>query len=344
MGKVEFGVRLPVAGPLATPQAIKRTAAHAEQLRFDALWVHDFIAWTTFQDRTHVSCGSVEAVEAANKPPMFFESLTNLAFLAAITERIRLGVAVLCLPYRNPIVAAKQVANIDVLSNGRLILGVGVGAPKSTHNVDFEVLGVSRKTKYEMSRDYLRAMQAIWTMDQPEYQGEFVSFPPTEINPKPIQKPYPPLWVGGGSEKAIEFAAEFCSGWLPPWISPDQYPARIEALKAMAQQKGRGDVDFVIATEVIVSVDQSSQTAQRNAARTLGVLPEGFAADATPTAVRDAGLIGSPEEISEKLDRYIKAGVNHYEMKFIYGSIDHLLEQLELFSREIMPAHRAVAV
>ncbi len=343
MGKVEFGVRLPVAGPLATPAAVKRTAQRAEQLGFDALWVHDFIAWTTFQDRAHVSCGSVEAVEAANKPPIFFESLTNLAFLAAVTERIRLGVAVLCLPYRNPVVAAKQVTNIDVLSNGRLILGVGVGAPKSTHNVDFEVLGVSRKTKYEMSRDSLRAMQAIWTMDRPEYLGEFISFPQTEINPKPVQKPFPPLWAGGGSDKAVDFAAEFCTGWIPPWISPDQYPARIEGLKALAREKGRGDVAFDIATEVYVCVEQSSQTAQRNAARTLGVLPEGFAADATPTAVRDAGLIGSAEEVSEKVGRYIKAGVNHYEMKFIYRTIDHLLEQLELFSREIIPAHRAVA-
>jgi len=344
MSKVEFGVRLPVAGPLATPAAVKRTAQRAEQLGFDALWVHDFIGWTGFQDRTHVSCGSVEAVEAANKPPMFFESLTNLAFLAGITERIRLGVAVLCLPYRNPIIAAKQVANIDVLSNGRLILGIGTGAPKSTHNVDFEVLGVSRKTKYEVTTDYLRAMQAVWTMDRPAYQGEFISFPETEINPKPVQKPYPPLWVGGASDKAVEFAAEFCTGWLPPWIPPDQYPARIESLYAKAREKGRGDVQFDIATEVYVCVDRSSQAAQSNAARTLGILPEGFAADATPAAVRDAGLIGSPDEVVEKLRRYVEAGVSHYEMKFIYRNVDHLLEQLDLFSREIMPAVRAVGV
>src|SRR3990172_4362821 len=99
MAKAEFGVRLPVAGPLAGPEPIKRVARRAEELGFDALWVHDFIAWTTFQDRTHVSCGSLEAVEAAGDvPPQFFESITNLAYLAGITERIRLGVAVLCLP------------------------------------------------------------------------------------------------------------------------------------------------------------------------------------------------------------------------------------------------------
>ncbi len=103
----------------------------------------------------------------------------------------------LCLPYRNPIIAAKQVANIDVLSNGRLILGIGTGAPKSTHNVDFEVLGVERKTKYHVTPDYLRAMKAVWTEDNPSYEGEYIGFEETEIWPKPVQKPYPPTWTGG---------------------------------------------------------------------------------------------------------------------------------------------------
>ena len=150
-GKIEFGVRLPVAGPFASPEATHRIATLCEGLTFDAVWVHDFIAWTTYQDQHHVSCGSVEALEASDAPPMFMESMTNLAYLAGITSTIKIGIAVLCLPYRNPIIAAKQVANVDFLSNGRLILGIGTGAPKSTNNVDFEVLGVPRKTKYDLS-------------------------------------------------------------------------------------------------------------------------------------------------------------------------------------------------
>jgi len=338
--KPEFGVRLPVAGPLANTEDIRRSAVHTEELGFDALWVHDFIAWTTFQDQHHVSCGSREAIEAADAPPTFFESLTNLAFLAGITSDIRLGIAVLCLPYRNPIVAAKQVANIDVLSDGRLILGIGTGAPASTHNVDFEVLGVERKTKYHVTRDYLRAMKAIWTQDAPSYQGEYISFEETEIWPKPVQKPYPPIWTGGHGPTAMDITAEFSSGWIPPWIPPEEYPGRIAALNELAEEKGRGGIEFDIATEVYVSLAETRDEAISSAEKTLNVLTEGFDHTATQEAIANAGLIGSADDVGEKIARYVEAGVNHYEMKFIYHTVDHLLEQLEQFASAVTPAFR----
>jgi alkanesulfonate monooxygenase SsuD/methylene tetrahydromethanopterin reductase-like flavin-dependent oxidoreductase (luciferase family) len=243
----------------------------------------------------------------------------------------------LCLPYRNPIIAAKQVANIDFLSNGRLLLGIGTGAPKSTHNVDFEVLGVERKTKYDVTRDYLRAMIEIWTNDTPSYDGEYVSFPETEIFPKPVQKPFPPIWAGGHGPTAVDIVAEFCTGWIPPWIPPEQYPDRISEIEALAEEKGRGSVEFDIATEVIVSIDEDDSVALENARKTLVVLPYGFDHTATPEKIAQAGLIGSPEQLTEKIGRYVEAGVNHYEMKFIYHTVDHLREQLELFAKEVAP-------
>ena len=336
----EFGVRLPVAGPLASPEAARDIAVLSENLEFDAVWVHDFIAWTTYQDEHHVSCGSVEALENSDAPPLFMESLTNLAYLAGVTDNIRLGIAVLCLPYRSPIIAAKQVANIDFLSNGRLILGIGTGAPKSTNNVDFEVLGVERKTKYEVTRDYLRAMVEVWTSDRPSYEGEYISFPQTEIFPKPKQKPFPPIWAGGHGPTAVDIVAEFCTGWIPPWIPPEQYPERIEHIHQLAEEKGRGDVEFDIATEVYVSLDEDGDRALGNARKTLEVLPYGFDHTATPEAVARAGLIGSPAQLSEKIGSYVDAGVSHYEMKFIYHTVDHLAEQLELFAKDVMPEFR----
>ncbi|MGH2455062.1 MAG: LLM class flavin-dependent oxidoreductase [Candidatus Limnocylindria bacterium] len=338
--RVEFGLRLPVAGPLASVDAVRRISARGEQLGFDCLWVHDFIPWTSLQDRTHVSCASLEVVEAAGAPPQFFESLTNLAFVAGITSTIRIGVAVLCLPFRNPIIAAKQVANVDVLSDGRLILGIGVGAPKTTHNVDFEVLGVSRKDKYPRTKDYFKAMRTIWTEDFPSYEGEFISFPETEINPKPVQKPHPPVWVGGGGPNSVDIAAELATGWLPPFIAPDGYPARIRELQDRAAEYGRGDVDFDIGTEVYVSVAETSEKAQSQAAHTLSTLTEGFADHPDPEAIQAAGLIGTPDEISEKLRHYVDAGVLNYEMKFIYQSIDHYDEQLTMFAEGVTPNFR----
>ncbi len=278
---MQFGIRLPVAGPLASPQAITRVAREAERLGYDVVWVNDFIAWTTYQNSTHVSSGSLEAVEKAgpDAEPTYFESLTTLSYVAGVTETIKLGIAVLCLPFRNPIIAAKQVANVDVLSGGRMILGIGVGAAKSTHNVDFEVLGVSRADKYDKTKDYLRAMMEIWTSPKPAYEGPFISFPETEFAPKPAQKPYPPIWFGGGGDKSVELCAEFGSGWLPPWVVPDEYPGRIAGLEAAAERHGRGDVNFDIGTEVYVCIAETSSPPRRALPRPLACFPRG----STPT-------------------------------------------------------------
>ncbi len=143
---------------MASAKNIARISQEGEALGYDALWVHDYIVWTKELDRTHVSCGSIELVKDA-QTPNFYESLTTLSYVAALTKRVRIGTAVLIVPYRNPIVTAKQVANLDVLCDGRLILGVGVGARKSTHNQDFEVLNVPRAEKYDLFREYVNVMK-----------------------------------------------------------------------------------------------------------------------------------------------------------------------------------------
>lgn len=329
---IEFGVRLPVAGPLASPAAIARVATLAESLSYDALWLHDYIVWTRELDRTHVSCGSIELVRDGE--PVFFESLTTLAFVAGLTRRIRLGTAVLCLPYRQPVVAAKQIANIDVLSDGRLILGVGVGANRSTHNQDFEVLGVPRAEKYERTRDYLRAMKAIWTEALPSYSGTHVSFPETEIFPKPVQRPHPPIWFGGRGPRAIELAAELGDGWLPTWLTPDGYRDGIARLRDALASEGRGDVDPEIGDEIVACVAATHDEAVAISRATVETLTSGFTVTSTDEAIA-SGLIGSADEVAEKALALADAGVGHFELKFIYRSLDHLAEQLELFASAV---------
>ena len=337
MHKAEFGVRLPVAGPLASRDAIRRVARSSEDWGFDALWVHDFIVWTRIQDRTHLSCGSREAV-SDDQVPIFHESLTNLAYLAGITERVRLGVAVLCLPYRNPVVAARQIANIDVLSGGRLILGVGPGGNKSGNNRDFEVLGVPRAEKYERTKDYLKAMIAVWTEDVSSYDGPYFSFPEAEFFPKPAQKPYPVIWGGGWAAKSVDIVAEFCNGWIPAWITPEAYPAKIAEIKDLARAKGRGDIDLEVGTEIFVCIDRSSEVAQERSRLTMSVLPQGFQTNPEESRIRVSSLIGSVDEVRDTIGHYVDNGVTHFEMKFIYQGVDNLLDQLQLFSAEVLPA------
>ncbi len=339
MVDTEFGVRLPVAGPLASTEAIRTTSREAERLGFDALWVHDFIPWTKHQDRTHVSCGSIECV-SEDSPPLFFESLSTLAYVAGITERVKLGTAVLCLPFRQPVIAAKQVANIDALSNGRFVLGVGVGANKETGNRDFEVLGIPRKDKYERTAEYLKVMRELWTKDEPSYRGTYVNFEPTEMYPKPVQRPHPPIWFGGWGPKSRELIGEFGTGWLPAWITPEQYPEQIEALYEAARSKGRDNVQLTVGTEIYACIARTSEAAHAASRGTFAVLPYGFTKDATPETIAASALVGSPEEIQHKVQRYVDAGVSHFELKFVYQNLDHLLEQLELFSSEVLPSFR----
>ena len=119
---VEFGIRLPVAGTFAEVDGIAEVARHAEELGYDALWVHDYLIWNKDLDRRHVSCGSIETV-VDDRPPVFYESITTLAYLAGLTSRIRLGFSVLVLPYREPIATAKQLATLDTLAKGRRAAG-----------------------------------------------------------------------------------------------------------------------------------------------------------------------------------------------------------------------------
>lgn len=347
-----FGVRIPVAGPLANPSAIARSAREAERLGFDTLWVHDYLVWNKLLDSIHISCGSkesfLEAVEREDYEPIFYESITNLAYLAGITERIRLGIAVLCLPYREPIATAKQLAAVDVLSGGRLDLGVGQGAAKSTHNVEFEVMGIPRNTKIRNTRETFEAMREIWTKDVADYHGRIVQFEGAEVFPKPIQKPMPPVWIGGSAEKSLEMIADYADGWLSFWISPEQFPRAIDDLFGRIESRGRDSDDFTVGTEIQVYVDDTLEKARKEVEPTMLAFEEGYAGTTgifadegqradTLQEIWNSSLIGSPASVAERINEYLEAGCTAFEMKFVYHTVDHLVEQWERFWSEVVP-------
>jgi probable F420-dependent oxidoreductase len=350
-----FGVRLPVSGVLASPEAILRVAKEAEDLGYDSVWVHDYLIWNKTLDKVHLSCGSREAVDAAGDayPPMFFESLTNLAFLAGATKRIRLGTAVLVLPYRNAVLTAKQLACIDVLSGGRLELGIGQGSGKSTLNEEFEVLGIPRKEKIQRMRESFEAIRKIWTEDAPSFDGQFVKFGPATIYPKPLQKPHPRVWIGGSTDKSLEMVADYAGGWITSAIPADRLPAAIERLNQLLLARGRQPSEMIVANEIEVLVADSQVEARRQAAKTLTVLYEHYSgvpahaelAEATGTRLEEAGfleqawatsLVGPVAEIRSEVRHYMEAGCGAFELKFIYHSIDHLLKQMREFAEGVI--------
>ena len=333
--KVTFGIRVPNSGPLASPESIVKVATEAESLGFHSVWVHDHLTWTEEIHRTHISSGSDEALKT-NENPDFYEAVTTLSYLAGMVPSVRIGIACLMLPCRNPLYAAKQVATLDVLSGGRLDLGVGIGSPATIKSREYEVVGVDRRVRGKIADHYVMAMKAVWNSNPSSYEGRFISFKDAEIFPKPLQKPHPPLWVGGWTEPAMKRAAKLGDVWLPAWLTPEDIAMRFKKVKEMADQFGRDGDGVRLGIEVYCSIDKDSAKAKRDAIGTFSASRGTYEREMTLEELEKVSLIGSPEEIRQKIQNYISAGVSEFEIKFIYPTIERMQELMSLFSREVL--------
>lgn len=330
---MKFGVRLPNSGPLASRDSIIQVATEAERLGYDSVWVHDHILWGTEQHRTHLSAGSAEALSEAQRPN-FYESVTTLAYLAGMTKRVKLGVAVLVLPLRNPLILAKQLANLDVLSEGRLIVGVAPGAPNITRP-EFDALGISYEERGRITDEHIAVMKKIWNESLPSFKGTYSSFADAQVFPKPVTKNLKVL-VGGGergiSPRALKRVAELGDGWIPAYLTPEEATEGIARIREAAASRGRDAGQFLVSHEMFTAVDRDGKVARAAAARSLATnfvsVEEG----------ERRSLVGAPSELLEKLGRYSRAGVDMTELKFIYSDVPSLLAMMDVFAREIMPS------
>jgi len=171
------------------------------------------------------------------------EQITLLSYIAGQTSKIRLVTSVLIVPHRNPLIAAKSLATLDVLSGGRLVVGVGVGWMRE----EFEALGLPPfEERGAVTDEYIRAFKVLWTEDDPHFEGKYISFDDISFLPKPVQKPHPPIWVGGESRPALRRTAELADGWYPlgsnptfPMGTPEELKAGMERLAGYARRFGR---------------------------------------------------------------------------------------------------------
>jgi probable F420-dependent oxidoreductase len=224
---VSFSCRCPNADYLgfeASPEAIVATAQKAEELGFDAIFVNDHI----------IVDGSPRAAAWTN----VYDPLVAMSFAAAHTSRIRVGVSVLIMPYRNPIATAKSLATLDRMSGGRLTVGVGAG----WNEAEFGALGVPFHQRGARTNEYLRLWQACWAPGKVSFDGRFFSFADMHVSPKPLQLPHPPIWIGGFSDAALRRAARFAAVWQPtPMALADLVKAQA-GLRDACDKIGRADV------------------------------------------------------------------------------------------------------
>ena len=222
-----------------------RLAALAEELGYDSLWTAE-----------HIVLPDLPPGETPRPGTMpFLDSMAALGYLAAHTRTIKLATGVLLLPQHHPLLLAKQLASVDVLSNGRLIVGIGVGGVEQ----EARAMGAPMSERGSRADDYLRAMTAVWTMPHPSYAGRHVSFEGINAYPRPVQKPYPPIVIGGRAEGALRRTVRFARGWYGYAMTVDQTRELLEALNATRARVERpaelGDIEITIAPREEVNAE-----------------------------------------------------------------------------------------
>jgi len=219
---LRFGVNILNFGPGATPDCLGRWAQFAEETGFHFAMISDHVTITP----------DVQAIY----PAPFYDPFTALAWIAARTSKIELGTIVAILPYRHPLHTARLVANIDQLSGGRFILGIGAGWSKP----EFEALNLPFHRRGAMTDEYIKVIGTCLTNDVASSEGRFVSFDKVQTGPRPVRSPRPPIWVGGASEGALRRAVRFGDGWHPIRIRVDWLREQgLPRLRSIAEEEGK---------------------------------------------------------------------------------------------------------
>lgn len=217
-----FGINM---NACSNPDTAMRVAQAAEAAGFESVWTGE-----------HVVLPDPQAPPSP-LPPLhpLLDPAVALAFIAAHTKKVKLGTGIIILPQRNPLVLAKELASVDVVSGGRLIFGLGIGYLKA----EFDALGTPFSQKGPRSMEYVQAMKAIWTQEKPAYKGQFVSFSDIQARPQPVQKPHPPIVIGGHTKEAFQRAVQYGNGWYGFALDLAATEKCLAGLQEAAQQVSR---------------------------------------------------------------------------------------------------------
>jgi len=296
---MNFGVWIPNCRHLATPDIIRGAAVRAEQLGYDSVWVSDHVV--------------VPHANIVNFGETVFDPLVTLGVLAGATSRVRLGTTVLIVPYRNAVVTAKMISSLDALSGGRIIFGVGAGWVAA----ESAILGVPFAERGTMTDEYLEAMQELWTKQSPSFSGKYTQFSGLTFEPKPLQKPHPPIWVGGHSRAALRRAAQFGAAWHPINRPPEELRAGRAELARLCQARGRTvPPPLTLRNDVRVMGPGQSAPVSTHGGRVLAGEP--------------AGLVDQIAELAE-------CGVKHLVLEFLASDGRELEEQMVAFAERVRP-------
>ena len=241
---MKFGLFSINNGPCASPKTAAAVAKAAEQAGFESVWTGEHVI---------VPDPQVPPSPVAPEYPMLDPGI-SLSFIAANTSTIRLGTGIIILPQRNPVVLAKELASLDVLSNGRLIFGIGIGYLKP----EFDAIGAPFDHKGPRTEEYLKAMLALWTMPKPEFNGQWVKFKGVNTMPRPVQKPHPEIVFGGHTKEAYSRAARLAKGWYGFAQDLESTGKCLAGLREVCKAEGKKFEDIEISITPRIKVDRDT--------------------------------------------------------------------------------------
>jgi len=293
---MDIGCHLPNQGPLANGEALTTFAREADRRDVASLWVSDHVIFP------RTATGSYPGGRFPHPPDKpYLEPVVTLAAAAACTTRARLGASVFILGHRHPVVMAKMLTSIDALSNGRLIVGVGVGWWKE----ELEILGAPFTRRGRQADEILKVFATLWSDDNPSFEGEFFRFRDLGFAPKPVQKPRPPIWVGGDSPGAFRRVVTLGDGWHATSKTPAEFREALTRLRAAADTAGRAFDTIELSLRY---------------------------------ALRDDLLAKGVQAVVDELAAYKRLGLSHILLEFRRDDLGRMLEILDLVTSAVRPA------
>ena len=301
---VRWGIAVPqvfLDGPVDMG-LISKWAQKAEQLDYHSLWVQEQIV------------GDVPILEPVNL----------LSYIAAITQRVRLGTSVMVAPLRNPVQLAKSLGSLDHMSAGRLIVGLGLGGQTN----DVAPFGIAPERWVRRYIEIMEVMKALWTQPEANYEGHFWRLEGTQTEPKPVQKPYPPLWLGARHVNALRRAVRHADGWMGAGSSTaESFAEGVGQTRMFLEEAGKDPAAFTISKRVYIAVDNDEKRAE-------GRLREWFGQRyKNADMASQVSIWGSAAKCADKLGELTEAGA---EMLLLNPAFDHL-EQLEALAQDVTP-------
>lgn len=332
---MKFGFQLPTGmeglslpTPFFRPKDFLSVAMTAERLGYDSIWGNDHYAP---QDYVR---------EKTDRTPNFFEVLTVMSAIAVVTYRIELGTSVLVLPMREPIGVARQLATLDQLSGGRVLLGVGIGAYKEEFAAARpDLLGNHRG---EMLEEGLQLLRRLFEQDGVTHEGKYYRTGGLDLHPKPVQRPFRVL-VGGHQKRGLDRVVKFGQGWIPGWRPIEELEEWTRLLREKAAEAGRDPASIIVAPQFSCLVARTQEEAEARYQKS-GMVQHRISLAYTgrdPKLAMANNLIGCPEVLLEKLERFRAFGADHLAaMSFVVNSPGEFSEQVHFFAEEIMRPYR----